>query len=109
MNPFEENKYPLECVDPIPDGFINLEQFFTTFMYDKKLTDGQMLWFMERVRQYVPRHILVLWQGFPEWEITGRSINELEIQLKITTDATVSPRLCAVEMRGIRVAEAYVK
>lgn len=84
---------------------------FTNFIRDfievENLSTDQQRFFRSCFTRHVPFYVLGLWQGFPEWEVTKRALNELGVQLLVSNNAE-GRRYCQFSLKGKVKAEAYL-
>jgi len=101
--------YKLERVDPIPPNFTNFSQFVGMYARANQLNEEQRRWIFYAVKEHLPFWLVVLWEGFPEWDYLNQVLNESQIQFIVgPNQARGGARIMRLAMHGKVLAEAYI-
>lgn len=106
----ETTMYKLERVDPIPPNFTTFSQFIVLFAEANKLTRDQRGWILHAVKEHIPFWLVVLWEGFPEWDYLNQALNKAQIQFMVGPPSGTEggARIMRLAMHGKVLAQAYI-
>lgn len=78
-----ENTFVPEEVSPDSLQFPPFNRYMLDYQRAHGLTQMELTWFITQIGENVPFDFLILWQHFPEWELTRQKNIELQMVLGV--------------------------
>lgn len=75
--------YEPEEIGPDAPGYPRFDMYMKDFQVQRSLSNEELTWFITHIGKHVPFHFLILWQHFPEWELSRLKLEELQMMLGV--------------------------